>query len=141
MAYLTTLDNLLNGVGEFCGVPEYTLKSLLNKSELDLGIENALVNFHRAVWEIARDKLGLEITIGSEVSSDNQTRIKAACCYEILARLYHRTAKGNKESNSWHEAEYNHDQFLRVLASVPVEWDQSGTTSNRDFVTVRLGRA
>jgi hypothetical protein len=117
MAALTTLANLLDGVGEFPKVSLHMLESMLPGEDLDKGLSSALTSYHNSAWERCQNDFslkGVDVSNTDALSDDDKTLIKAACCFEILSQLHFRNAT-SKEDFHFTEAERCHKEFDRII--------------------------
>lgn len=122
MAALTTLANLLDGVGEFPKVPQHMLESMLPGEDLDKGLTDAMTPYHSSAWERCQNDFllqGVDVSNASAMSASEQTLIKAACCFEILSQLHYRNATSEED---WHfkEAMRCHKNFDRIIGRCAV---------------------
>lgn len=117
MAALTTLANLLDGVGEFTKVSQHLLESMLPGEDLDKGLTAALTPYHNSAWERCQNDFavqGVDVSNASSFDDDSQTLIKAACCFEIMSQLHFRNAT-SKEDFHFFEGERCHKEFDRII--------------------------
>jgi hypothetical protein len=122
MARLTTLDDLLDGVSVWWGIPAHELERLIPQPDRDKGLGGgATESVQDAAWRRCVDdfaEAGYDIE-DADLTSDDEDRIKAACCNLVMYLLYDRSSQ-KKEDAAEYLAQKYYREYQRIFGTMDV---------------------
>ena len=122
MARLTDLDDLLDGVSVWLGVPPHTLEALLPQPDRDKGLGNgATTRVQDAAWRRCVDdfsEAGIDIE-DEDLTDDDEERLRAACCNLVMYMLYDRAALKEGDSKTFLAKKY-YSEYQRIFATTDI---------------------
>jgi hypothetical protein len=123
MARLTDIDDLLDGVSVWYGIPAQELERLIPQPERAKGIGGgATTKVQDIAWERCIDDFseqGVDIE-DSDLTDDEEDRIKAACCNLVMYLLYDRAVLKEGDSNSFLASKYR-KEYQRIIRTTDIE--------------------
>ena len=130
MPYLITLDNMLDGVGDYPGVPKHELLSLLPGEDRKKGLSDGLARFIDLTWDRLEtdsrdmDRLDLTGTLPTEIIP----LVRAAQCHYLLHLLHRRSRTHAHDRHNMEQREHL-AEYKRIRGRIRVQMP-SGRPTN-----------